>query len=98
MDNASQEACVRSLLLFSTRTISSFPQFFYQKMPTNIKLYDVLGKAYPSDLLVHVFNCTGVAPSASSDEIKKAFREQALRWHPDKNHGDVEVEEKFKGG
>lgn len=66
-------------------------------MPTNIELYDVLGKIYPFQLLVHVFTRTGVAPSASSDEIKKAFREQALRWHPDKNHGDVEAEEKFKG-
>ena len=37
-----------------------------------------------------------VAETASQEEIKKAFRALALRYHPDKNQGDLEAEAKFK--
>lgn len=37
-----------------------------------------------------------VKPNATADEIKSAFRKQAMKYHPDRNPGDKEAEQKFK--
>jgi curved DNA-binding protein len=42
------------------------------------------------------YKILGVDKKASQDEIKKAFRALAVKYHPDKNPGNKEMEEKFK--
>lgn len=42
------------------------------------------------------YEVLGIDRSAGADEIKKSYRKLALKYHPDRNKGDKEAEEKFK--
>ena len=52
---------------------------------------------YNSHLWLHkptTMTFWGFSKGASADEIKKAYRKQALEWHPDRHQGDKEAAEK----
>jgi molecular chaperone DnaJ len=42
------------------------------------------------------YDVLGISKTASEDQVKKAYRKLAMKYHPDRNPGDKEAEEKFK--
>lgn len=47
-------------------------------------------------MMEDLYRILGVERNASADEIKKAYRNLAFKYHPDRNEGNAEAEEKFK--
>jgi DnaJ homolog subfamily B member 4 len=44
-----------------------------------------------------LYDSLSIKPDASQDDVKKAYRKAALKWHPDKNKDNPKAAEKFKG-
>lgn len=73
-----------------------------------MKLFFLFGFVY--DIIIHIFQriffldlpmkdyyeILGVSRQAGQEDIKKAFKTLGLKWHPDRNKGNKEAEEKFK--
>ncbi len=53
-------------------------------------------KILPPDAMSDYYQTLGISRTASPDEIKKAYRKNALKFHPDRNQGDAEAEKSFK--
>ncbi|KAN0012231.1 hypothetical protein ACTFIU_007529 [Dictyostelium citrinum] len=60
-----------------------------------ILLYIVLTSTAPTKEPYNPYTILGIEPGASTEEIKKAHKKMSLKFHPDKNPGNLEAEEMY---
>jgi DnaJ-domain-containing protein 1 len=87
---AFEDACIFALEQQFEKYATNFEEEFFGRTQP--------GQTHGNNALLQLdpYAVLGIPSTAPDNEVKKAYRKLALKWHPDKNQGDKQAEEQFK--